>query len=157
MPRLQHGMRPVVVIQTEDIAVDIPRGCRHLNEMERRTNWVFSPVVAAVIPHVLQRLEEGLTDVGFVEKDSAVVGDQSRMDGSGFRADTVTPEEQSGTDLVDGAGDDRRLRDRARPTVVPHDPAAQDGDVQRRGIVVFAEAAQRLRNGRKGASWCRLR
>ena len=78
----------------------------------------------------LKRLQKRLGAVRLVEKNQAVVGDESRVNRPRTRAVPVGPEQQTGADLIDGGRHDGRLERITRPSFRAVHPSPQRMDSQ---------------------------
>ncbi len=79
------------------------RGRGHRNEDHRlRADRLIGPFFRVEVPLDLRkRFSERLADMRLVEEHETVVGDERCLEGGGVRRHAVTPEEESGAELVD--------------------------------------------------------
>ena len=111
-PPGQHRVRVVVIRQGEHIGIAAQRGGRHSQYMpggQRGLAGLPAPVLNAV-----QRLPEGLHQVGFVQHDEGIVAHQARMHRSRPAAGAVGPAQQARAHLV------QRGADQGQPAGVQH-------------------------------------
>src|SRR5690606_9985901 len=94
------------------------RRCRENHETERRLEWLLGPRSAAEPLDGAQRLLKWHGAMRLVEEDEAVVGREARVNRCGEQAVAIAAEQQPGSELVHGRGDDRRLRRESSPAVI---------------------------------------
>ena len=96
---------------------------RHHHGLEAAPEWRLGP--RPELPNGPKRLQKGLGAVRLVEKDEAVVGNESRVHRPRPGATPVGPEQQAGAELVDGGRNDGRLQRIACPSFRTVHPSAQ--------------------------------
>ena len=84
----------------------------------RRTNAVGLASPLPVAPYRSHGLAEGIGAVGFIQDDQTVVGGKASVNRPHTRTGPVAPEQQPGSELVNGGDYHRGLERRPRPGVV---------------------------------------